>query len=250
MGESGVHDLLNMILPAAAFQDRRLSRTGLLVYFGMRAHRKTTIKGYAETLNMPYKTVYDAIQILQETDWAYSYKKPGTRRRIWVPAMPLDVELYVTQEFERKLQTAPNKGEAIMKAMLDYLVDDPNFVDNHRFKWGNPLDANAKQEHDRTFEGARVVIEFQGRQHFQVVRFDSRETNLAQQMAWDRAKQIACERNDYAYVEIGAHELSWATLRAKLEGRLPLLQPPKGRPLFQKLEELAAEHARWAQGGS
>lgn len=245
-GRSGVLHLLNLILPPAVLQDRRLNRTSVFVYFGMRAHRKTTIKGYAEVLNMPYKTVYDAIRNLHEADWVYSYPDPGTGRRIWVPGMPLDVELYVEREFESNLQTASNKGETIMKAQLDYLVDDHNYVNNHRFKLGNPLDANAKQEHDRTYKDAKVVIEFQGRQHFEVVQFRSGETNLEKTMAWDRAKQIACKRNGYTYVEIAAYELSWATLRTKLDGLLPLLQPPEDRPLFKKLEALAEDHATWA----
>lgn len=242
-----MHDIMNVILPKAIFEDRRVTRTSKLVYFGLRAHPKTNIKGCAENLNMPYQTVQQAIQQLRKLDWVYSYRAPQTGRVIQVPSMPFDVEVAVSDAFEQRLETVSNRGESLMKGWLDYLVDDPKFLDNHRFKWAVSPDGTVYYEYDRAYPEARVVIEFQGRQHFQTVQFRDGESNLQEQMARDRAKMLACERNEFAYVEIADIELSWETIRQKLDGLLPLLQPREDRPLFRKLDQLSKGYAEWAR---
>lgn len=242
-----MHDLVNRLLPEAIFQDQRLSRTARLVYFGMRAFPKTDIRGYSKVLTMPYQTVQGAIQQLQELDWAYSYRDPVRRKIIRVPWMPLDLEGRLADEFEMMLQTTKNRGERIMKGWLDVFVDDAHFYDNHHFKWAVSPDGKITYEWDRGYIRAMVVIEFQGRQHFETVTFRGKETDLQEQMARDRAKMLVCEREKHVYVEIADIDLSWETVHRKLNGVLPLLEPPKDRPLFRKLRLLSADYARWAR---
>lgn len=241
-----MHDVMNRILPKLIFSDRRLRRTSRLVYLGMRAHPKSNRLGYAKSLDMPYQTVRDAIAQLKELHWAYSFTDPATGHTIIVPWMPLDVEAMLAEELKILLDTAPNRGESLLKAFLDIFVDDPHFFDNHRYRWVVTSDG-IRLEIDRYYVDARVAIEFQGRQHFETVSFRDGKSDLQAQLARDRTKYLACKRQKVAFVEIADIELSWETVCTKLGGLLPLLHPPKDRPLFRTLEELAVSHAKWAR---
>lgn len=243
-----MYNLLNRTLSRHIFQDMRLSRTSKLVYLGMRTIRKTTIAGYAEGLGIPYQTVRRAIRELQQYDWVYSYEHPESQEIIYVPWMPRDVEAWVAKEASRLAETAPNKGEFRAKAVLTIYVDDQNFLDNHRFKWAPSPETGLPMEFDRTHEDLKVVIEFQGRQHFEKVTFRTGESDLTAQMARDRAKMVACERKGFVLVEIIATELSCDMIIGKVDGLLPLIPPLKERPLYQTLDELCRSYAARARG--
>lgn len=162
--------------------------------------------------------------------------------------MPLDVEIALAKEVERLASTAPNRGEFLMKAILDIIVDDSHVLDNHRFDWLASAPGDGRRELDRLLPEAKVAIEFQGRQHFEEVQFRTGKSNLQEQLARDRAKMLACERKGIAFVEVADIELSYETLVEKLDGLLPLIQPRKDQPLFQTLQDLCLEHASWARG--
>lgn len=233
-----MHDILNRELPKRIFQDKRLRRTSRLVYLGMRTVPKTHVAGYARALHMSYQTVRVAIKELRDNDWVYGYRNPGATYETIVPWMPYDIEVEVAHMVERKVDTAKNWGETIFKMNLDLIVDVDDFLDNHRFKWAVSALGSGAYEIDRMYETAQVAIEFQGRQHFQVVYFRDGKSDLVAQQARDRAKALACERQRIKLVEIADVELSYETLVRKLTGVLPLIQPLKDRPLFLTLQKL------------
>lgn len=243
-----MHHLLNRILTRAVLEDVRLTTTDKFVYLAIRSLPKSNVADYARRLNMPYQTLRRVIRRLEKYDWVYSYKDPKTKKVTVVPWMPVDVERQVCAEFRTLAETAPRKGEFRMKAVLSTFVDDNDFVDNHRFQWAVSPWTGQPLEFDRTFISSRVVIEFQGRQHFEVVSFAAGESDLVQQMARDRAKIVACERKGFVFVEIAASELSCETIFRKLDGVLPLIQPLKHRPLYQTLDEFCTSYAAWVRG--
>lgn len=248
MGWGALHNLLNRELPKRIFRDERLRPMSRLVYLGMRTVRKTHIAGYARALGMPDQTVRDAVKDLRAHGWVYGYRDSATGFEIIVPWMPRDIEAELARRIERLAQTMPNWGEGLMKMMLSLIVDDDDFVDNHRFDWASSGQGDGAFEFDRMYEEAKVGCEFQGPQHYQVVQFRNGPSDLVKQQARDRAKALACERHGITLVEIPDVELSYETLVAKLEGLLPLIQPLRDGPLFMAIQRMCDAQVNRARG--
>lgn len=237
---------LHRVLPKQIIQDQRLGRTSQFVYCLMRSHPKSTFKGYAAKFGMPYHTVRRNIKELEHYDWVYSFRDPKSRGLIYVPWMPLDVERALAVQAEWLADSVANRGERLMKAMLDITVDDDNFLDNARLQWTVSGAGDNPLEFDRFYPDAKVAIEFQGRQHYEEVTFRYGKSNLQQQQNRDGLKALACLRQKVTLVEIPDIDLSHETLVAKLGGVLPLLPPRTDRPLFRTLANLCHEHVNWA----
>lgn len=243
--------ILDDLLPSAVMADRRLSRTAKLIYLSLRHLPKNSIAQNAVALDMPYETVRAAVQLLIETGWAYRCKQPSTGKWIVVPWMPKDVEADIAREAERRSGLVTNRGEWTLKAYLDLYVDDRDYEDNARPPWAVSGAGSGRFEIDRWYVRARVAIEFQGRQHFEIVTFaDGRTSDLEGQRVRDGLKALLCLRQGIAFIEIPGTALSYDTIVAKLEGHLPLIPPLPDRPLFQCLENLSHYYVNLARKGS
>lgn len=238
--------LLNRLLPKYVLEDHRLPRTSKLLYLAMRSQKKATMKEYGERLGIPYATLRRAMVDLREHDWVYAYRIPKQRGLVYVPFMPLEIERMVAAEVERWLDTVSNRGEHLLKAFLDLLVDDNHCLDNVRPSWTAIGPGDVPLELDRIYPEQRVAIEFQGRQHYEEMLFPDGKSDLKRQQSLDARKALACLRQHYKFVEIADVELSYGTIVAKLGGLLPMIPPLTNRPLFRTLENLCREHAKWA----
>lgn len=197
---------------------------------------------------MPYETLRWSVQRLIELDWAYRFPHPKTGRTIIVPWMPLDIEAAVARQVEYRSGLVPNKGEWLMKALLDVIVDDKRYEDNARPAWAVSGSGSDRLEFDRWYTEAKVAIEFQGRQHYEEVTFsDGRKSNFEAQRVRDGLKALLCSRQEVVFVEIPWTELSYETIVAKLEGRLPLVPPLFDRPLFRCLQNLCHSYVNSAK---
>lgn len=237
------HRLLTLRL----IQDRRLTPASRLLYQGMTAMVKTTAKEYSSTLGIPAGTVRRCLGELQRCGWVYSFRTPQQTGLIYAPWMPLDVEQELAELAEQLADTAPNRGEFIMKMMLDTLVNEPNFIDNARFRWTRLGTGHSRLEFDRYYPDSRVAIEFHGRQHYEEVEFNAGRSDLAAQQVRDGLKALACLRQGVTLIEIADIELSYEYLIAKLAGHLPLFPARVDRPLFRTLANLAADYTNWAR---
>ncbi|MFS8628991.1 MAG: hypothetical protein FWJ73_06505 [Limnochordales bacterium] len=238
--------LLNGLLPKYVLSDHRLPRTSKLLYLAMRSGRKGTTKEYAERLGIPYATVRRAMVELRERDWVYPFRIPKQRSLVYVPFMPLEVERLVAAELERWFDAVSSRGEQLLKAFLDLLVDDDHFLDNARPSWAAAGPGDAPPEFDRIYPHWRVAIDFQGRQHYEEATFPDGKSDLKRQQSLDARKALACLRQQYTLVEIADVELSYETIVAKLRGLLPMIPPLTHRPLFRTLQALCREHAQQA----
>lgn len=217
------------------------------MYANMRVRRKSTQAGLARKMNIPVSTLTAALKELIATGWVYTFPHAKSGRRIHVDWMPPDVETRLAYEVAQLADTAANQGEFLMKSLLDIIVDDRDFLDNHRYEWLAIGTQDRALELDRWYRRAKVAIEFQGRQHFESVQFPTGKSNLQLQQARDRAKALACARKQIAFVEIADVELSYAALVNRLTGLLPLLEPLTQRSLFQTLVDGCARHVEWAR---
>lgn len=236
---------LNRVLPREILQDPRLARTTKYVYLGMRAHPKTTLKGLAEALDMPYTTVHRCVKELQARDWVYSFRRRGERSEIWVPWMPLELEHRLALEMEKLVDMAPYRGEKLLKTLLDIIVDDEEFLDNARPEWTALGPGDTAVEFDRYYPRRMVAIEFQGRQHYQTVVLANAKTDLQRRLQLDGRKALACLRQGVQLIEIADIELSYDKVATKLSGVLPLIPPLMGRPIFRAIANMCQSHVNW-----
>lgn len=253
MGGFGLRNLLNSTLPLLLALDQRVSPRAQSLYHAMRCMPKTFAMDYIRVLGVPRETGRRAIHELLRYGWAYTFVHPESGLDIVVPWMPRDIELAKARQVEELAETAPNRGEWVLKALLLLSVNAPYALYNHRHEWlvirdGVRASESVKRlELDIDFPNVKVAVEFQGRQHYETVEFPSGRTDLQKQMALDRMKALACERRGYTLVEIPDVELSYETVLTKLQGKIDLIEPPKEGPLFHKLCEMAERHANWAR---
>ena len=240
-----VRATLNRVLSQEILKDPRLHRTTKLVYLGMRAHQKTTIKGYAALLGLPYSTVLRAVKELNSFGWVYYFRRAGEKSKIWVPWMPLPLERHLAVEAEKLVDMAPYRGEKLLKIVLDIIVDDDDFVDNARPDWTALGPGDISVEFDRFYREHLVAIEFHGRQHYQEVVFATGKSDLQKQLQLDGRKALACLRQGVTLVEIADIELSYEKIAMKLEGLLPLIPPLVDRPLFRTVANMCRNHVNW-----
>lgn len=205
------------------------------------------MKQYAAAIGMPYSTVRRCIHELKRFDWVYSFRDATSGAAVYVPYMPLEVERVVAAQAEQYFDIVSYRGEQLMKAVLDIVVDDDDFMDNVRPAWTALGPGDTPLEFDRIYPEWRVAIEFQGRQHYEEVTFPDGKSDLKRQQALDGRKALACLRQQFTLVEIADIELSYETLVTKLDGLLPLISPLTTRPLFRTLNNLCHEHANWAK---
>lgn len=238
---------MNRLLPLRLIQDKRLSRGCQALYHAMRAHVKTTANGYAEAFGIPEGTIRRYLAELQNCGWIYSFRCPKQDRLIYVPWMPLDVEHELVTMVERLVDDAANRGEAIMKVMLDTIVNDNNYTENVRMRWTRLGTGHNRLEFDRHYFESRVAIEFHGRQHYEEIKLRGKRSNLAEQQVRDGLRALACLRQQVTLIEIADIELSYETLVAKLGDHLPLLPVRMDRPLFRAVANWAADYVNWAR---
>lgn len=246
-GGNRLRNLLNRTLPLYVVGDRRLTARAQAVYCAMGSMRKTHMAEYARLLALSEETGRRVINELLDTGWAYSFRHPATGKDIVVPWMPEDVEAETAARLDDLYETAPNRGEWIAQGLLLVAVSDPHVLYNHRFHWIPGENGNRRMELDIFFPDSAVAVEFQGRQHYEEVEFESGRTNLQKQLATDRLKQLACRRRGITLIEVPDVELSYETLVQKLEGKIELLEPLRDRPIFLTLQRLAEGYAQWAR---
>lgn len=120
----------------------------------------------------------------------------------------------------RRIEKAPFRGEALMRAYLDLLVDSDRFEDDSSPGFlVNPSTAERLQ-FDRYYPD-RVAFEFNGPQHYGATeRFPA--DVVAEQQTRDLIKTGICARRGIALVVVESADLTLATMRRKIDGLLPL----------------------------
>lgn len=239
--------LLDRVLSKEIFSDERLSSGSQNFYFRMRHARKRTQTGYSRAFGIDKSIVCRRLNELEKSGWVYTFPDPVSRRPVYVNWMPLDIEERLAREVAHLVDISPHRGETLMKYMLYLMVDESYVLYNSRYRWLIAGFGKGRMELDVFFPDIKVAVEFQGRQHFETVTFHNGKTNLQEQQARDRAKYLACERQKVKLIEIEDIELSYFTLKAELEGSVPLMEPLQERPIFRIVEQLCQEHARWAR---
>lgn len=236
----------NRIVAQHIAGDAALSAAAKHIHNVLRFHPKTTVRHIATIVDVSPETARRHLRQLERHDWLYTFRRGGNGV-LHVPWMPLDVETAVAQYVEWLSGNVANRGERLMRFVLDLIVDDPHFVDNARLKSIVSSESGFRLEFDRYLPDAHLAIEFQGRQHFEEIEFREGKTDLTQQQTRDGLKLLACRRQGLTLIEIADTELSPKLLLEKLAPHVALIPPRKDRPLYRTIHRLCHGYANWAR---
>lgn len=141
----------------------------------------------------------------------------------------------------RKIKSAPNKGEALLREFLNTMVALDKCEENATPDFLlNPYTGEL-MELDRYYPTARVAFEFQGDQHFEPTDLASFEVTV-KQIGRDAMKAFICKARGIELVPILTEDLSWKALEQKLPGNLPRRDLQGLEHLVALLEGLATEY--------
>jgi len=129
-------------------------------------------------------------------------------------------------QLEADIKAAPNKGEALMRKVLDLVVPDTRFIDNYRPGFlRNPMTEQCL-EYDRYYE-VGVAFEFNGPQHYGPTDRFPDPRNAAALRTRDLVKRGLSMENGITLITVRAADLSIDTICRMAEGHLAVRRPSK-----------------------
>lgn len=154
--------------------------------------------------------------------------------------MPPDVMTRYLQRMKWKILTAAYRDEAKMKAWLDLLVWDDDYVDNTRPDFLRNPATDWPMELDRCYR-VGVAFEFHGTQHYEETEwFDAKK--VREQRGRDLMKQGLCAENGIKLIIIVRTDLTYEGMNAKLPDSLPRARVKPDDPRVKFLNSLAYPH--------
>lgn len=125
-----------------------------------------------------------------------------------------------------ELMEGTSKGERLLLATLDLLVDSDYYDDHYSPKYLVNPDTGHLMHHDRMYHKEGVAIEFNGSQHYYATERFSKKV-VAEQRRRDNNKRRINKDRVVAHIEFTAEDLVIETIMDKLRGILPLRELPK-----------------------
>lgn len=231
--------LFHHVLPVLT-SDARLVPIDVHVYLQLLLHPLNSTRGHLQIIHMNESTFRRSIRRLATCHWIFMAPAQGKYgSMIPVPWMPEDVERTIAEMLERMQFDIGNKGEWLLKCVLDHVVDVPYAYDNVRPSWLRPGSSRGRLELDRWYAEAGVAIEFQGSQHYRKGEtMNTTDEALADQIDRDNLKAAICMRNNVHLIEFTAADLMYPTILDKLDGTLPLIPISTSGPLYSTMTKL------------
>ena len=147
-----------------------------------------------------------------------------------------------------RLNSAPYRGEGLMRAYLSLLVDSVEHDDDASPAFlVNPF-TGEEMQFDRYY-ASRVAFEFQGPQHYGPTDHYADETQVLKQQARDYMKQRICATRGIHLVLVHPEDLTLERMRQKVQGHLPLRDLAGHEAMVTYLEETSRAYRRKAREG-
>jgi len=158
-------------VPVEVFDDNRLSRSAKQLLIGMmwlaagfRA-RKTVMARLRDLERLGWIDVSPPDVATSETGADCDTKRRANRLSIGLRNPIREEKAKQINQLEADINAAPNKGEALMRKVLDLVIPDTGFIDNYRPEFlKNPMTGQCL-EYDR-YHNVGVAFEFNGPQHY------------------------------------------------------------------------------------
>ncbi len=149
---------------------------------------------------------------------------------------------------QRRLRKAAFKGEALMREFLSLIVASEDFEDDANPGFlVNPL-TDERMQLDR-FYPSTVAFEFNGPQHYAPTDQYSAE-DVKKQRARDYMKLGICLTKEITLVVIHPDDLTYETMRQKVDGLLPHRNIQGHESLLNYLESIGHRYSRASRRGT
>jgi hypothetical protein len=227
--------------------DKLLAQGGLTpadrsLYLWMCVYSPQDMRSLARCLGANRETVAASCGRLVETGWL-KLVQVGRSKRPHVSA-PHAVQLALCEEFEKGYESAPNRGEYLMKRLLDLLVAKEPYWDNARHgSLANPY-TGRPLELDRLYHRAKVGFEFNGTDHQQYVPAGGDEAQIMKGVrARDQLKADLCQEAGIELVTIESEHLLPDRLAALIPATLPRRYVDQSGPLWAVITRVCSAYA-------
>lgn len=190
-------------------------------------------------------TLRGHVRSLKEAGWLKVVRRPGIRCYNYVPVdAHLTMRRWARAHVAQRIKRQQFKGEAIMKELLNILIDDQHFEDNARPGFVINPGTQERLEVDRYYPGARVAFEFNGPQHYRTTEKFSDPVAVQAQRARDLIKTALLLTRDIHLITVHPEDLSLSRLRSLIGSLLPLRTIRWEDPVIRKVEQEASRYRR------
>ena len=247
-GYARILDMDTVNVPVEVFDDNRLSRSAKQLLIGimwLAAGKKQLIatpKALAVAAGFrARKTVMAHLRDLERLGWIdicppdAATSEAGADRDTKRCAYRLSISLRnpIREEkarqigqLETDIKAAPNKGEALMRKVLDLVIPDTEFIDNYRPEFlKNPMTGQCL-EYDRYYK-LGVAFEFNGPQHYGPTEKYPDRRDAAALRTRDLVKRGLSAENGITLIVVRAADLSIGAICRLAERHLPVCRPRK-----------------------
>lgn len=204
------------------------------------AYEPRSYSELARKAGMPRGVIRATCKALSSIGWM---KIEGSSRMVRpVAVIPPHLQQKMAEMLREQYVVASNKGEFLMKRLLDVWIDNDNFVDNARPEFlVNPL-TDQPLEYDRLYiEG--VAFEFNGPQHHGPTEMYPDDKASKEAKARDLIKKSLSRDHGVNLVTVAASQLVPDEFEKLLPAELPLNYVDKEGPYFQALAHLCKAYS-------
>lgn len=221
--------------------DPGLDGTARSVYLWAMAYQPVSVRQLAVCFGGRWHSVRMACRKLAAAGWMRLEESQREHRP--VPLLPLRVQAKLAQGFERDYAMAENKGEFLMKRLVDLYVRCGLFMDNARAEFLVNPSTGHQLEYDRYCHGLGVAFEFNGPQHYGAAQgYTDRQTNKDIETR-DLLKESLSRRAGVELITITSEGLRPNAFKALLPAHLPRNHVDEDGPYFKAVARLCTAYA-------
>jgi len=231
-------------LPIEILEARDIPHGAKLVYVSVCASPPTSIRRLAEMLGMDRDICSGHCDKLRKAGWVAIER--GERGYVVRPTLPIAVQERMVKDLEERLRLGGYRGETLMRAWLEVLLDDDYYLDNFRPKYLVSPRTNKRMEYDRFHPRLRTAFEFNGFQHYRATKKLGDREALENQRIRDMAKRTISIEQGIRLIIVETKDLTLKGMLSKLKG-LPLKRFDPNGPLIKALEAMSQQYINSAE---
>lgn len=226
--------------------DQLIAQSGLSyvdrsLYLWILAYGPANLRCLAGLMELDWRTIRGSCLRLEEAGWL-KLVAVGKSQRPVVTA-PYAVQLALCDELEQEYNSTRNRGEHLMKLLLDFLVAGAPYQNNARpGALTNPHTGRAL-ELDRLYYREKVGFEFNATDHQQIAPPGDTGQMMQAVRARDKLKADLCQAAGIELVTVEAEHLLPDRMLAIIPERLPRRHLDRGGPLWAVLTRMCAAYA-------
>ncbi len=228
-------------IPIELLKDKNLSAAARLIYCVIRAAPPVSIRDLSKFIGMERNACRLHCHALLKAGWIGMDRDKYKRRYLIYPKIPPEVQKRMVAELIERLEIVGFLGEALMRAWLDFLLNDDDYLDNFRPKFLVNPRTGELLEYDRLHPRLKAAFEFNGPQHYRRTRKHSSQEELDDQKTRDLVKKAISMEQGIRLIVIEAKDLTLQGMLAKLQG-LPLRRFDANGPYIRALEKLSRQY--------